>query len=420
VKPTFSLKCSYNRFLPDGGSEVNAIVTMAPESSHGVGWLRSGGAEVIILDVSGSMEGFKMQEARTATIAAIEGIAEGIPFGVIAGNESAIQIYPAVGLVPANRRTRAEANRSVGRLKASGGTAIGEWISLAARLLESVPGFRHAILLTDGKDEHETPEALAAALTSASSVFQCDCRGVGTDWSVSELRQVATALLGSVEIVADPAELSADFQNVMRQAMGRGLADVRLRIWVPKGAEILTCKQVAPELLDLTGVRARPDELSWEFSTGAWGPESRDYHVRVRVQPASIGDEVLAARIAVVVDREEVGRSTIRATWTDDRARSTRVNRQVAHYTGQEELADAIQVGLDALNEGDEVTAVGHLGRAVRIAAATGNTSTGELLAAVVDVEDAATGRVHLKVGVTPADVMTLDTRSTRTARVQS
>jgi hypothetical protein len=82
-------------------------------------------------------------------------------------------------------------------------------------------------------------------------------------------------------------------------------------------------------------------------------------------------------------------------------------------------LADAIQSGLDALHHGDEKTAVVDLGRAVRIASATGNTSTSELLAAVVDVTDAATGTVQLRAIVKPADVMTLDTRSTRTARVE-
>jgi VWA domain-containing protein len=418
LRPTFSLECFHNPHLPEGGSEINAIITVGPRPSPGVRAARSGGGEVIIVDVSGSMEGIKLNQARDATVAAIDCMADGVQFAVVAGNDRAMKVYPATGLVPANSRTRSEATRRVRRLKASGGTAIGEWISLATRLFEPVGGFRHAILLTDGKDEHETPEALARALATASGLFQCDCRGVGTDWSVSELRTVATNLLGSVDIVANPDDLTADFQEVMRRAMSRGLPDVRLRVWVPKDAEVVFLKQVAPELLVLAASPTRPDDLTRDYLTGAWGDESRDYHLMVRVPPASLGDEMLAARVAVVADGQEAARSLIRATWTDDRVLSTRVSREVAHYTGQEQLADAIQGGLDALAAGDRETAAVHLGRAVHLAASSGNAQVGDLLAEVVDVEDADTGRIRLKPMVDLVDVMTLDTRSTRTERV--
>jgi hypothetical protein len=419
VIPTVSLECSYNSFLPEGGSEVNAIVTVSTDQARRERRDRSGGGEVIIVDVSGSMDGLKLHEAREATIEAIRCIADGVHFGVVAGNERAMPIYPSVGLVPSTPRTRSEAERYVRRLKASGGTAIGEWISLAARLLAPVGGVRHAILLTDGKDEHETPEALGISLAAAAGVFQCDCRGVGTDWSVSELRRVATALLGSVEIIAHPADLVSDFEAVMRQAMDRDVSDLRLRVWAPKGAEVSFLRQVAPELLDLNGARTHPDGLTWDFPTGAWGQETRDYHLAIGIPAAANGEEMLAARVMALVDGQERSRSLIRVLWTDDRALSTRVNRDVAHYTGQQDLAQAIQMGLDALNDGDEETAVVHLGRAVGMAAATGNTNVGELLAAVVEVDDSATDRVRLKPGAATADFMTLETRSTRTARVR-
>ena len=55
---------------------------------------------------------------------------------------------------------------------------------------------RHAILLTDGRDETETPADLQSAIAAATGVFQCDCRGVGADWEVNELRGISSALLG--------------------------------------------------------------------------------------------------------------------------------------------------------------------------------------------------------------------------------
>ena len=52
------------------------------------------------------------------------------------------------------------------------------------------------------------------------------------------------------------------------------------------------------------------------------------------------------------------------------------------------------------------------------LAAESGNETTLALLGKVVDIDDAPTGRVRLRVGVTDADEMALDTGSTRTVRV--
>ena len=90
------------------------------------------------------------------------------------------------------------------------------------------------------------PSELAAAIGLCEGVFRCDCRGVGTDWEVSELRKISTALLGTVDIVPDPAGLAADFQEMMRGAMSKQLPDVLLRVWTPQQAAVRFVKQVAP------------------------------------------------------------------------------------------------------------------------------------------------------------------------------
>lgn len=109
----------------------------------------------------------------------------------------------------------------------------------------------------------------------------------------------------------------------------------------------------------------------------------------------------------------------VRAVWTDDLASSTAISPQVAHYTGQAELAQAIQQGLEARKLGDVDGATAKLGRAVQLASASGNADTARLLAKVVDVVDAAAGTVRLKAKVADADEMTLETRSTQTVRVK-
>jgi hypothetical protein len=206
--------------------------------------------------------------------------------------------------------------------------------------------------------------------------------------------------------------------------MGKAVGDVRLRLWTPQGAQVKFVKQVAPQILDLTSRRSPgPNPLTGDFPTGAWGPESRDYQVCVQVRPGSVGDEMLAARVSLVSVEGSgaavtLGQGLVRALWSDDVAQTGRIDRTVADYTGQAELAEAIREGLEARKNGDLDTATARLGRAVKLATQAGNEDTAILLAKVVDIDDPATGTVRLKQRVSDADEMTLDTRSTRTVRV--
>jgi hypothetical protein len=429
--PGFTVDIDQNPYLPVGGRDVSAIVTVtADETGDDPSAVPpdGGSAEIIIVDCSGSMDypPAKLAEARAATAAAVDVITDGTWFAVIAGTSTAWPVYPADGsMAVAGDRTRAEAKAALRQLRANGGTAIGQWLRLARQVFSSCPAaLRHAILLTDGKNQHETPEELAAAIALCEGVFRCDCRGVGTDWEVGELRKVSTALLGSVDIVVDPAGLAADFEELMRGAMSKHLPDVVLRVWTPQTAALKFVKQVAPDIADLTGRRLASGAQAGDYPTGAWAPgESRDYHVAVTVNPASLGQEMLAARVSLVASSAEgqqvLGQGLVRVTWTDDEALSTRINARVAGYTGQAELAAAIADGLEANKRGDVDLATARLGRAVALAHQAGNEETARLLASVVDVVDEATGTVRLKKKVDAAAEMALDTRSTKTVRVR-
>ncbi|NSC21765.1 VWA domain-containing protein [Streptomyces albus subsp. chlorinus] len=441
--PRFCVDVYQNEYLPEGAREVNAIVTVTATGGGTTGGRplpaagparasAAGGpdaAVVLMIDCSGSMDHppAKLRNARDATAAAIDTLRDGVRFAVVAGTHKAREIFPGGGaLAVADAVTRAEAKDALRTLTAFGGTAIGTWLRLADQLLGSADAaIRHGILLTDGRNEHEEPEELRAALDACAGRFTCDARGVGTDWKVKEVTGIASALLGTADIVADPGQLAADFRQMMENAMAKEVADVALRVWAPQGARIRYVKQVAPTVEDLTDRRVEAGPRAGDYPTGSWGDESRDYHVCVEVPPAGIGQEMLAARVSLVLPGPDggtprtLGQGLVRAVWTDDMAATTSLNPQVAHYTGQAELARAIQNGLDLKKAGDETGATGELGRAVQLANASGNTDTAKLLSKVVDVVDAATGTVRLKAKVAEADEMTLETRSTKTVRVK-
>ena len=418
----FTAEVFQNEYLPSGSDTVDAVVTVRSAGGASTG-PAADAVEILVIDTSGSMleeRGAKIHAARIATQAAIETLRDGVHFAVVGGASSAYMIYPAQGLAIADEASRREARGAVARVQATGGTAIGTWLEAAAYLAQLVPGaIAHALLLTDGKNQHESEVALNAAIRKCAGVFQCDARGLGADWSVDELRRVASGLLGTVDIIPRPDDMEAEFTELTRRSMGRQIGSVGLRLWTPQGSTVDFVKQVAPSLEDLTGTAVSVNPLTDDYPLGAWsGDEERDYHLRIRIPVGNVGDERLGARVMLVIDGVDQPAALIRAVWTDDEGLSTRINREVAHYTGQAELAGAIAEGLAARDGGDQATATIRLGRAVQIAHEAGNTDTVKLLQKVVDVDDAATGTVRLRREVERTDEMALDVRSTRTVRV--
>lgn len=421
----FSASVYQNEFLPDGGTDVHAIVTVSCSGAGAAGQSGSGDAgEIIIVDTSGSMGADGVRAAAYAAQTALDQILDGVWFAVISGNDRAQLAFPPSPepvMVKMDQFTRQAAKDAVSRFYADGGTAMGTWLRLAARVFATVPSLtqKHALLLTDGENQHETPAVLTQTIEAVTGQFQCDCRGVGVAWQVDEVRRIAKALLGTVDIIPAPDQLAAEFAKIIQNAMSRGVAQADMRVWAPQGAQVLFVRQVAPTVEDLTSRRTDVNPLTGSYPTGSWGDESRDYHVAIRLAAKGIGQEQLAARVQLALGDQVVAQGLVKALWSNDEALTTRISPEVAHYTGQTELADAIQEGLAAKAAGDTATATTKLGRAVQLAAQTGNEEATTRLRKVVDIDDQETGTVRLKRSVEKADEMALDTASTKTTRVK-
>jgi uncharacterized protein YegL len=427
----FSAQVAQNQYLAQGADLVHAVMSVtsgsatAAAATPGPGGL-SGGTqtlvEALIVDCSGSMDGEKIIQTRLAVSKAIDLLRDDAWFCVIAGTAAGRVVVPLTQATPESRQS---AKSAVRHLAASGGTAMSTWLRTALTEFHKKPGgIHHALLLTDGKDQSEHEAALDEALVECEGRFQCDARGVGTDWEPAQLRKISAKLLGTVDIIPSAEQIEDDFRRVIESAMGKSVGNVSLRLWTPVGAKVEFCRLVYPEQLDLTE-RAVVDPKApqvRDYPTGAWGEEKRDYHIAIRVAPGKVGQRMCAGRASLIVSERgqenKVTESMILAVWTDDDSQSALIHPAVAHYTGQVELASAIQQGLKARERGDEAQATKLLGRAVQIAA-TSNPDTMKLLRKVVEVQDERQGTVKLRRDVKKEDEFALDTRSTKTARIQ-
>jgi uncharacterized protein YegL len=422
----FTLEAFFNRYLAVGESRLDAIITvMASAATTGpVQTVRKTRAVAYLVDTSGSMnDANKLTMAKIALRQAIELLDEDCLFSIITFDSQAHTVVPMSPATPANKHA---ARGRINELNAQGGTSMSTALRAAlrefARAGDAIP---YAQFLTDGENNDEDRADLGYALRECEGRFICDCWGVGVQWRPDELRKIAGQLLGTADAVPDPDHLEARFREALARVLSKGVGDVRLRLQLPKTSKIVSVKQMSPEIVDLLQLTRPVDDRNTDVPLGAWSSgESRDYHVAFALEVQSEGEEMMACRPKVVYNQDgaEVvseGQRIV-ATWTSDAALSTKIDPNVAHYTGQEELASAIREGLEAKARGNVDQATVLLGKAAKIAIQTGNDEVTARLKKVVDVIDPDQGTVRLKSGDNKGAELELDMGGTRTVRRRS
>lgn len=429
---SFSGQVHQNKFLAAGSRNVNAVLVIASAGIQAAVKTSTIGRVIgIVGDQSGSMDGEKWQAAKEAIAIAVKQLPEDSEFFIIFGGDGAELFAPLQKATAANKETVLRALRSKTN---SGGTYFSRWLKEARVQFAARPNAaRVLIFLTDGRNEGSGENtALPGVLENCKGFFEVEARGVGVGYVPDELRNITRVLGGSVDGFVDPAGLGADFAAIIERTKGLAVSSAQLQLWTPPavGAVIKLLSQREPQILDLTGnLKPGTRPGSQRVDLGAWGEESRLYQLIVELPDKSIGQpggaEKLIARASIIVTENGVETEValdgkIVAEWTDDDAKSAVINPKVAQATGQGELAAAIQEGVAALNSGEEEKATKALQRAAKLAADTGNEEATQRLKKFIESDPTGEkGTVRLKKGISKADVVDLDTKSTKTRRVR-
>ncbi|WP_086693370.1 VWA domain-containing protein [Streptomyces recifensis] len=428
--------------LPFDERRADALITVTAHSAAGPS-PRVRSAQVLIMDRSLSMSRHKLDEAKRAMRAAIDTLRDGTLLAIVAGNHQAEVIFPPTGgMAVVDARSREDAKLRVAGQLAEGGTAIGQWLDRARDLFASVesPGtVRHAVLYTDGKDEHETPEQLAEILASCADRFICHARGLGEDWHHDELLRITQALHGTAEAVVTIADLTEDFTRLMREAQRIVVPRLYLGLRLNSRFRLAFVRQTRPIEADLTSRQSRDGET--HVPLGSWPAESRQYQVSLRFDPDTLAvDELMrAARVTLHAEfpdgtRRPCSESAAmavrrRATPGFGMVRSPDLTR----VENERELGMAMRACADAQLRGDLDRADHELRLATGLAESLGDTARLRLLRAVATTgpdgrprlrRDASRGQM-LRIGVDstktvsrPAESRELSVRDTGLPRV--
>ncbi|MEA2151248.1 MAG: hypothetical protein QOD69_3078 [Solirubrobacteraceae bacterium] len=95
-------------------------------------------------------------------------------------------------------------------------------------------------------------------------------------------------------------------------------AHASLRLWTPLGAHVTVLREIVPTTRDLRNGATVVDDRTKEYPAGRWTDGARAYELAVGVPARAAGDEMLAARLTLVVDGQVVGPALIAVAWTGD------------------------------------------------------------------------------------------------------
>lgn len=384
-------------------------------------------AEILIMDRSLSMRAQnKIHEAQRAACAAIDTLPGGALLGIVAGNREAMPVFPSTGgLATIDAMTRTAAKSRVMSLWPEGGTRIGQWLLAAKDLFAAVPAagvVRHAVLYTDGKNEHESRAELDAALTACWDRFSCDVRGVGDDWDHTELLRIATGLRGDATAVLRIADLADDFIRLIRRVRRLVVPRTYLRLALNDRFSIAAVTQTQPVEADLTRQLRPAGAAIADVPLGSWDDQAtRQYQVSLRFEPDTIpaGVKLRATRVDLLAELPDGTYQTCaHAPLTIFRHDTpdfvTFTSESLTRVERKHELGLAMRACADAWLHRRSADAEEELNLAFRLARELGDVRLADLESVSVTGPD---GRARLRADVTAGEMKKFWLDSVRTVR---
>ena len=229
-----SLKFCRNFFSPSSQYEEwpCTLVFQAPE---GVETQRSGVDIICVIDVSGSMNGEKLDLVKKTLDFMLTQLTDIDRISIVAFSDSAEKVIP---LTVMNERGKARAGQAIARLQVIGGTNIVSGLDLGIKVAttRNVENYSTAIiLLTDGCDDSgSTASARAKSCiethSSANISYTIHCFGYGADHDATTLGAIAELKNGGFYYVEKFESIAEAFANCLGELLSAMVNEVEVTL----------------------------------------------------------------------------------------------------------------------------------------------------------------------------------------------
>jgi len=207
------------------GVSYGLLMVMPPQPQPTTGQKQGRDRElVLVLDVSGSMQGGSIRQARSAALQAISQLTINDSFNLIFFNNRSWRLFPAA--VPANAQNIRLARSALINLQADGGTEMFPALEMALQAAPKGEGLRQVVFVTDGAVSNE--KRLFSLIRNRLGNSRLFTVGIGSAPNSYFMRKAAQAGRGTFTYVSRPNEVDQKMNALMLSLNSPVLTDLKL------------------------------------------------------------------------------------------------------------------------------------------------------------------------------------------------
>lgn len=210
----------------EGGEDGFALLFLAPPAAGDEAAI--GRDLTLVVDISGSMSGAKMEQARAALRQALDGLGADDRFRLIAFSSGVREFRE--GWTTVGRANLAAARQFIDGLSANGGTNIAGALDAALKVGTDRERLALVVFVTDGLPSvgEQQPDRIAAQAASLIGRARIFTFGVGQDVNTYLLDRLAVEGRGTASYVAPGADVSDAVGGVLTKLSRPALTDLRI------------------------------------------------------------------------------------------------------------------------------------------------------------------------------------------------
>jgi Ca-activated chloride channel homolog len=182
-----------------------------------------------VLDVSGSMAGDKLKQAKRALIFCIENLNTGDRFDVIRFSTEAETLFN--GVVSATEENKRTAKHFIDNLKAIGGTNIEDALKLALQSKDESARPKVVLFMTDGKptiNETNEDKLVGMIKTRRTSMARIFTFGIGNDINTMLLDKITTATNAYRTYITPDEDIEIKVSNLYTKIQSPVLTNLKM------------------------------------------------------------------------------------------------------------------------------------------------------------------------------------------------